>query len=100
MKSYVILEVFRIEIEQIIFSRFRNGTKKNSGINFFSFPEVDKILWSGRFYRVGRKRGNKQYFLVPHVMTGDETKQDLLLLWDIYLWILQKHIMNLKIVLT
>ena len=41
MKSYVILEVFRIEIEQINFSRFWNGTGKISGIQFF-FAEVNK----------------------------------------------------------
>jgi hypothetical protein len=34
MKSYVILEVFRIQIEQIIFSRFRNGMEKISQITF------------------------------------------------------------------
>ena len=32
MKSYVILEVFRIEIDKIIFSRFRNGTEKISAV--------------------------------------------------------------------
>ena len=47
MKSYVILEVFRIKIEQIIFSWFRKSLKFSR---------------SGRFYRVSRKRGNKQYF--------------------------------------
>jgi hypothetical protein len=72
MKSYVILEVFRIEIEQIIFSRFRNGTKKNSGIIFFSFPEVDNILWSGRFYRaVGKGETNNIFW--SH-MLWQETK--------------------------
>ena len=39
MKSYVILEVFRIEIEQIIFSRFQNGTENISGIIVFFFRE-------------------------------------------------------------
>ena len=32
MKSYVILEVFQIEIEQIIFSHFLNGTEKISPV--------------------------------------------------------------------
>jgi hypothetical protein len=49
MKSYVILEVFGIEIVQIIFSRF--AERKSI-----------KFSRSGRFYRVGRKRGIKQYF--------------------------------------
>ena len=63
MKLYIILEVFRIEIEQIIFSRFWNGTEKISGIKHFFFMEVNKkISRSGRFYQVGQKRGNKQYF--------------------------------------
>jgi hypothetical protein len=37
MKSYVILEVIRIEIEQIIFSCFWNGTENISEIFFFFF---------------------------------------------------------------
>jgi hypothetical protein len=62
MKSYVIQKVFRIEIEEIIFSRFRNGTDKISGIIFFFSRKSIKFSGSGRFYRVGWKRGNKQYF--------------------------------------
>jgi hypothetical protein len=40
MKSYVILEVFRFEIEQIIFSRFRN-------FFYFFFAVVNKIFLVG-----------------------------------------------------
>jgi hypothetical protein len=39
MKSYVILEVFRIEIEQIIFSRFQNGSENISGKKKIFFHE-------------------------------------------------------------
>ena len=56
MKSYVILEAYRIEIDQIVKSRFRNGTENISGIKKKNSRKSIKFTLSGRFYRVGRKR--------------------------------------------
>jgi hypothetical protein len=62
MKSYVILEVFQIEIEQIIFSRFRNGTEKFSGINFGFLPEVNKIFPVGPILSGWSEKGKQTIF--------------------------------------
>ena len=71
MKSYVILEVFRIEIEQIIFSRFRNGTEKISGIIFFLFAEVNKNVPSQAYFIGSVGKGETNNILI---LASDQTK--------------------------
>ena len=62
MKSYVILEVFRIEIEQIIFSRFQNGSENISGKKKFSFTKVNKIFPVGSILSGRPEKGKQTIF--------------------------------------
>ena len=65
MKSYVIIEVFRNEISQIIFSRFRNGMEKISQITFFfSFAEVNKNLPSQADFIGSVRKGETNNILI------------------------------------
>ena len=62
MKSYVIQEVFRIDIEQIIFSRFRYGTGKISGIKKKKFVEVNQNFPVGPILSGRSEKGKQTIF--------------------------------------
>ena len=64
MKSYVIQEVFRIDIEQIIFSRFRYGTEKflEKKKKKKKIAEVNKIFPVGPILSGRSEKGKQTIF--------------------------------------